>query len=182
MKIGLVGVAEGADDLLHEAIEFLMGDVGVDLLVYMGLDEDAFLSKVARSAPTGSVAELDALFEHDASLSQVAQIRRLPEPPARAIEMIGDKILTLVWDKAVLEEEDIANSFFTVYGKSKKMLFKKFGPRYFFTPGPLGEKHVAVLEEDDEDGFILNIFSPDGVPISREALQVRLSSKMTVSA
>jgi len=202
VKIGLVGVAEGAEDLLDEAVEFLMGDVDVDLLVYLasddsivaaakkwagqsatnGFDEGAFLSEVAAKAPSGSVADLDALFEHDASLSRVELIRRLPKPPARAIEMISDRIVTLVWDKGVLQEEDIANSFFTVYGKSKKMLFKRFGPRYFFTPGPLAGERIGVLDHDEEEGFVLSIFSPAGVPVSREALQVRVSAKMTVSA
>jgi hypothetical protein len=203
MKIGLVGVAVGAEDSLYEAVEFLMGDVGVDLLVYLGsddaivraarkwaeesipdgLDEDALLTRIAAAAPRGSVADLDLLFEQDASLSRVELIRRLPPAPARAIEMIGDRIITLVWDKGVLQEEDIANSFFTVYGKSRKMLFKRFGPRYFFTPGPLSEKHIGVLEHDEkEGGFVLSLFSPDGVPISREVLQIRASAKLTVTA
>ena len=203
MKIGLVGVADGAEDLLSEAVEFLMGDVGVDLLVYLssddaivgaarawaeqvvpeGLDENAFLTRVAATAPKGSVADLDALFEQDTALSRIELIRRLPPAPARAIEMIGDRIVTMVWDKAVLQEEDIANSFVTIYGKSKKMLFKRFGPRYFFTPGPLSDKHIGVLEHDEEEGgFVLSLFSPDGVPISREPLQVRISAKMTVTA
>jgi hypothetical protein len=97
--------------------------------------------------------------------------------------MIGDRIVTLVWDKAVLQEEDIANSFFIAYGKSSKMLFKRFGPRYFFTPGPLSAEHIGVLEQDEEEGgFILSVFSPAGVPISREVLQVRTSAKMSVMA
>ncbi len=202
MKIGFIGPAGETTGLLDEAIDFLMGDADVDLLVYLadddtitaaakrwaeasvpgGLDDGALLSRIAERAPTGDVAELDALFAQDASLSRVECIRRLPPPPARAIEMIGDRIITLVWDKAVLQEEDIANSFFTVYGKSSKMLFKRFGPRYFFTPGPLSSEHIGVLDHDEEDGFALSVFSPAGVPISREVLQVRTSAKMTVMA
>lgn len=201
MKIGLIGACDGNAEELHEAVDFMMGDVGVELLVYLGaddtitaaarkwaaeeapgeLDENAFLTKVAAEVKHGGVAELDAIFEQDAALDRLSTIRRLPPAPARAIEMIGDKIITLVWDKAVLGEEDIANAFFTVYGKSKKMLFKRFGPRYFFTPGPLSGGHIGVLEQEG-DSIALSLFSPAGVPISRELLHTGNTAKLSVSS
>jgi len=201
VKIGLIGPSDGPEEVLHEAVDFLMGDVGVELLIYLGndeaitgaartwaeteapgeLDESVFLTKVATVARHGAVAELDAIFEHDAALDRLATIRRLPPAPARAIEMIGDKIITLVWDKAVLGEEDIANAFFTAYGKSKKMLFKRFGPRYFFAPGPLSRGHIGVLEQEGE-AITLSLFSPAGVPISRELLHTGSTAKLSVSS
>jgi len=47
-------------------------------------------------------------------------VRRLPPPPARAIEMIDDRVVLLVHDKAVLDEEDIANAHLIVYGKRSR--------------------------------------------------------------
>jgi hypothetical protein len=198
MKIGLVGQADGGDGRLRDALDFLVKDADVDLVIYLGNDEHiasaahahargsavsdaAFLSRVAREAPRGNPQSLGALLDVEETAKRLDRIRRLPPPPARAIEMLGDRIVTLVWDKAVLGEEDIANSFVLVYGRSKELLFKRFGPRYFFTPGPLSGDRVAVLEQGEEDGFSLAVFTTAGVPITREALQARTSSKVMVS-
>ncbi len=201
MKIGLLGEAGGDEELLREAVDFMLGDVGAELVVYLGPDDaivrvtqawaeesvggsptlDAFLDRAARDAPEGDPLALDALLASDRAAERVTAVRRLPQPPARGIELIGGRIVTLVWDKAVLVEEDIANSFFVVYGKSDELLFRRFGPRYFFSPGPLRKRSVGVLE-DDGDAIVLGVFSTEGVPILREQLAGRVGAKMMVSS
>ncbi len=201
MKIGLVGQADGEEGRLRDALDFLLGDADVDLLIYLGdathiaqaaqtyaqenlgntASDTAFLARVAREAPRGDPTAIGALLEIEESTKRLDRIRKLPLPPARAIEMLGDRIVTLVWDKAVLGEDDIANSFVLVYGRSKELLLKRFGPRYFFTPGPLSDDRVAVLEHSDDDGFALSVFTPAGVPVMREVLSTRIASKVMVS-
>ena len=202
MKVGFIGPGNGDDGLLREAVEFLIGDVEVGQAIYLGLDdalervvrewageilpgelgEEAFLDRAAALACDGSADAIGDLLESDRSLRRLACIRRLPPPPARAIEMIGDRIVTMVHDKAILGEEDIANSTLLVYGKSKETLLKRFGPRYFLTPGPLSNRKVAVVEGDDEGQLIVGMFEPSGAPIWSEALQSRVTGKISVSS
>ena len=73
---------------------------------------------------------MSGCLQSDAKLARLEFLRTLPPAPARAIEMIGDRIILAVHDKKVLDEEDIANAHVIVYGRSDEMLLKQFGPRY----------------------------------------------------
>ena len=204
VRIGFVGPAAGRNDLLREAAEFLLGKADVDQLVYLGTDdvadavveawaseligagagqtaEDAFLAQAAQVACGGSADEIRALLASDAAVRRLDRIRKIPAPPARAIEMIDDRFVVVVYDKSVLDEEDIANAYLLVYGKSDDVLFKRFGPRYFFTPGPLVGGRVGILEIEDENRVAVALYEPNGAPIWHEPLLSRPGSKMTVS-
>jgi hypothetical protein len=202
MRVGIIGPAEDPQ-VLREACEFLLGDAGVEQAIYLGTDdtvdqvvsawsaemmgegdaedaERAFLNRAARLAGSGTSAEIRALLEADAQLQRLRALHRLPPAPARAIEMVEDRIVIAVHDKAILDEEDIANAHVIVYGKSDQPVFKRFGPRCFFTPGPLGDRKVGILEVDRDGRTTVGLYEPSGVPLWRESLQVR-TSKMMVS-
>lgn len=200
MRIGVIGPAKGKHGALREAAEFLLGDAGVDQAIYLGTDdavdrvvqawsaqvmggndgEKAFLDRAAQLAQEGSAAEIEALLEADAQLRRLASLRRLPPSPARAVEMIEDRIVIVVYDKAILDEEDIANAHVIVYGKSDAPLLKRFGPRCFFTPGPLVDGKVGILEVERDGRMAVGLFEPTGVPVWRETLQGR-GAKVVVS-
>lgn len=201
MKLGFVGPAGGEGKLLREALEFLLNDAGVDQAIYLGLDgtadrvveawakemgaeatSGAILERAVELAREGDPAAIDDLLARDDAVERLSCVRTLPPSPARAIEMIEDRIVTVVYDKAVLDEEDIANSTLLVYGKSDEALLKRFGPRYFFTPGPLGAGKIGIVEADKESQIVVGLFAPSGASLWREALQGRMTSKMTVSS
>lgn len=199
MRIGLLGPAYGDTEVLREATEFLVGDLAVDQALYLGIDkslddvvaswaaelggeqiEDAFLDRAAKLAVSGTAAELEGLIDADLEVRRLGSVRKVPPPPARAIEMIDDRILVIVHDKAVLDEEDIANAHVIVFGKSDEMLLKRFGPRYFFTPGPLAARKVGVIELEGDGRIAIAAYDPSGAPLWREVLQGR-GTKMTVA-
>lgn len=196
MKIGLIGPADGDPSRLEEATEFLLGDAGVDQAVYLGVDDavdriasawakdigggETFLDAAARIAVRGSAEDIDGLLEADDQLRRLEAIRTVPAAPARAIEMIDDRIVLMVHDKAILDEEDIANATVIVYGKSPELLVKRFGPRCFFTPGPLRGGKLGLLEVDDEGRVSLAAYEISGAPLWRELLQTR-TAKVLVS-
>lgn len=200
MRIGFVGPAEGDEATLRVAAEFLVGAAEVDQLVYLGEDdaaerlvrtwakeilgdvsgEDDFLERAAALARSGSAEAIERLLAADERVERLACIRTLPPPPARAIEMIEDRILLVVHDKGILDEEDIANANVIVYGKSTEPLLRRFGPRYFFTPGPLSGQRVGMLELEADGQVVVALFEPTGTPVWREPLQGR-TAKVSVS-
>lgn len=196
MRIGLLGPTDD-EAAFREAVLFLLADAEADQVVYlgpgeiaeraieawsreMGADpERAFLDRVAVLARGGTPQELFALLEKDNEVARLAAVRKLPPPPARAVEMIDDRMVLFVHDKAILDEEDIANAHLIVYGKAGESDLRRFGRRAFFTPGPLAGGHVGVLEAS-EDGVTVALYDLAGVPIWREAL-AQAATKVTVA-
>lgn len=195
-RIGLLGPAEGDERALREAVEFLMGDAGVDQAIYLGEDEsaidrvitawareifggepgeDAFLERAVQLAIEGSPAQIEELLSAEQSLRRLSAIRKLPPSPARAVEMLADRIILAVHDKSVLDEEDIANAAVIVYGKGKEAEIRRFGTRYFLTPGPASAGRVAILDVEDDGNLSVAIFETSGIPVWREKLAKRTS-------
>ncbi len=200
MRIGLLGPALGDDAALKEAVEFLLGDAGVDQAIYLGEDDgalervittfareifgtepttDAFLDRAVSLAGSGTPEEIEELLGAEASVRRLTAIRKLPPPPARAVEMVADRIFLAVHDKSVLDEEDIANAALIVYGNGKEAELRRFGPRYFVTPGPVAAGRVALLEVEDDGGVSIALFEVSGLPVMREKM-ARRTSKMHV--
>ena len=194
MRIGLVGPADGNTKQLREAAEFLLGDCGVDQAIYLGTDdsvkkvvdawaseimggpatEDAFLQQAVQLATAGDPAAIDGLLRRDLEVRRLSALRCLPPPPARAVEEFDDKVMLFVHDKASLDEEDIANAFLVVYGRGKQLALNRFGPRTFFTPGPLSAARVALIEREEDGSLAIAQFNPEtGEPTGRETLFTR---------
>ncbi|MCB9635660.1 MAG: hypothetical protein H6721_26370 [Sandaracinus sp.] len=199
MRIGLIGPAVSSDDdALRDAVEFLLGDAEAELAVYLGDDDAAdrfanrlqrdlrgpdarpFLDRAVDLACEGTPEQLLEALDADRQLHRLERLRALPPAPARAVEIIGDRIVLMVHDKRVLDEDDIANATMIVYGRSDELLLKRFGPRYFFSPGPLAGGKVGLLEADEEGRIALSAFAPSGEPLWREVLQGK-RSKLSVS-
>jgi hypothetical protein len=199
-RIGFLGPSGGVESALREAVEFLLGDASVDQAIYLGEDdatidrvitdwaremfggetgEDAFLERAVQLATTGTAAEITALLAAEQSLSRLSAIRKLPPSPARAVEMLGDRIILAVHDKSVLDEEDIANAALIVYGKAKEAEIRRFGSRYFLTPGPASAGRVAILEAEDDGNVSVGLYETSGLPVWREKM-ARRTSKMNV--
>ncbi len=198
MRIGLMGPADGDEATFRVAAEFLLGDASVDRVIYLGQDGVAarvadawareitggsgmtFEDRAAALAVDGSPDAIAALLRADREARKLGSICTLPPGPSRAVEMVDDRIVLLVHDKSVLDEEDIANASLVVYGQSKEALLKRFGHRYFFTPGPLRGQKVGVLEREDDGRIAVAAYAPSGAPLWREVLAGK-SVKVTVS-
>ena len=200
MRLGLLGPADGELAALREAVEFLVGDAAVDQTIYLGTDdavervlaewaeelvggtatEDAFLDRVVELAPRGSASALEKLLAADAAVQRLYTVRTLPPAPARAVEMLDDRIVLVVHDKAVLDQDDIANAHLVVYGRSPAADLKRFGHRYFFTPGPLRARKVGIVELESDGSLAVSLYDPSGAPLFREALE-RRTGKVVVA-
>ena len=195
-RLGWIGPTRDAA-LLRRAADFLLS-LGVDQVVYLGngttltriVDEwvrelggdgRGFLERVVGVAQDGTPDQIAELLESDRAIRTLVKLRTLPPVPSRAVEMLNGRIVLAVHDKKVLDEDDIANASVIVYGRSKEWLFKRFGPRYFLTPGPLEAGRVAVLEDDGEGHLNLIAYElASGEAVERETLQ-GASTRMTVA-
>ena len=174
-------------------------DLGVDQAIYLGEgatlealthdwarelgDGDArdFLTRAVAVAIRGTPAEIDALLESERAVRSLERLRTLPPPPARAVEMLGDRICLVVHDKKILDEEDIANAAVIVYGASPERLLKRFGPRYFYTPGPLAAEGVlGILEFDEEGHAAIVTVDMKGKELDRDPI-LGATARMTVA-
>lgn len=194
--------ASGAQTYAHaafrEAVLFLLGDAEADQVVYLGEGahaeralaawahelggddaEECFFRQAAELASSGTADAIEALLARDAELARLRAVRKLPPPPARAVEMLDDRVVLFVHDKAILDEEDIANAHLVVYGRASQAELRRFGRRAFFTPGPLRQGRVGVLEASEE-GVTIALYDTSGAPLWREALAPR-ATKVTVS-
>jgi hypothetical protein len=90
------------------------------------------------------------------------------------MEMLDDRIVLIVRNKSTIGEEDVINSNLVVYGDGSELMFKRFGPRCFFSPGPLDDGHVGVIDDQSETGgVVLEAIDVNGVLRWREPIQGR---------
>jgi hypothetical protein len=187
MRIGLIGPANGSLGDLERALSLCMDDAEVRQIIYLGADDAAgeiverwakqrlgpeqFLARGAELACSGSPEEIGTLLSEQDAAQRLLAVRRLPEPPARAIEMMDTWLVLAVHDKAVLEEDDIANAHVIVYGHASEAAIKRFGPRCFFTPGPITGGKLGMLTLRADGQLDISLLDLQGKVLANEALQ-----------
>jgi len=170
MRLGFIGPAETDADALEQAAKLLICDFEVDTLVYLGEDdalrefvaahesEDSghtIEQRVAEVAATGSANEIEDVLRKLRGARYLGKLRVAPPSPRRAMEMLDDRIAIIVRNKSTIGEEDVINSNIVIYGDAQELMFKRFGPRCFFSPGPLDAGHVGLLDDRSEAGGVV---------------------------
>lgn len=170
MRMGFIGPAKSDAGALEQAAKLLVCDLEVDAVIYLGEDEalrdfvaahesgeDAQMieRRVAEVAATGSAEDIEEVLRMLRGARYLAKLGVAPPAPRRAMEMLDDRIVLIVRNKATIGEEDVINSNVVVYGDATTLMFKRFGPRCFFSPGPLDAGHVGLLDDRSERGGVV---------------------------
>jgi hypothetical protein len=202
MRLGLLGPAEGNVDGLGRAAELLVDVLKVDRAIYLGNDgaldeavarwatrvvegdpsDNAAWTRAARVALRGSPSEIDAFIRKERARQRLRMLEALPQGrEARTIEMIGDRVAVLLYDKGALDEEDIFAATLLVYGKSGEPLVKKVGNRWFVTPGAIGSPGggIGILDDDGEE-IVASVYTLDGSRTLSEPIAVARAAKMKI--
>lgn len=202
MRLGFLGPC---DDLakLERAAEFLLTRERATRVIYLGADggldrcvaawatrlvgpdptDEGAWRRAAEVALMGSAEQIDAYVESERQRLALRALMSLPEHALRTVEMIGDRVALITFDKGTLDEEDIYAATLVVYGKSDAPLIKTIGTRTFLTPGPLGAAGgMMVLEEGDDGTATLTIYDESERPVQTERLTSAKTTKMRVQS
>lgn len=188
MKVGVIGPASGHDaasvTAMRSALEFLVAEAEVESVVYLGHDplpeRVIALSLSRQHALAEAAGNTDPRISHAAIATtdwmDVAQrLHRVSEAPIRTIELLGDRVVVFVEEKAALGEEEIANSHVMVWANAEAATCRKFGPRCFFSPGPLAANRVGVISMNASQTIEIDVYETSGMPVFRETLEPRIS-------
>jgi hypothetical protein len=170
MRLGFIGPARSDVATLERAAELLICELEVDTVIYLAEDEAlrAFMAKhesdvgdsplerqVAEVAARGTSEQIEEMLRKLRGARYLGKLRIAPPPPRRAMEMLDDRIALIVRNKSTIGEEDVINSNIVVYGDGNELMFKRFGPRCFFSPGPLETGHLGLLDDQSETGGVV---------------------------
>lgn len=196
MRLGFIGPAAEDAAALERAARLLILEFEVDAVVYLAEDRalsefvaahqpdergDDLEQRVARVAATGSPSDIEEVLRQLRGARYLQKLRVTPAPPTRAMEMLDDRIVLVVREKSTLGEEDVVNANVVVYGDARELMFKRFGPRCFFSPGPLDRGHVGLLDDESEaGGVVLKALDLSGEVWWTEPIQGR-GAKMMVA-
>ncbi len=170
MRLGFIGPAKTDAAALEQAAKLLICDFEVDTVIYLGEDDalrefvaahesenstHTVEQRVAEVAATGSPDDIGDVLRELRGAHYLSKLGVVPPPPTRAMEMLDDRIVLVVRNKSTIGEEDVINSNVVVYGDATELMFKRFGPRCFFSPGPLDSGHVGLLDDRSETGGVV---------------------------
>ena len=188
MRLGVVGPSQDPTEF-GLAIDLLLGRFEADVVIYVGqespvttldLNDDDVLKKVSDIALQGDASAIRQIAKEFKRSQNLARVQRLPKAPARALEMIDDRIVIFVYNKADLDEDDVFNSNLVVYGSAEHHELHRFGPRLFFSPGPLAGGRLGLISTPGDGRCTLELLDMDGQVHMTETVQGR-AAKMSVS-
>jgi len=170
MRLGFIGPAKSDVAALEQAAKLLICDFEADAIIYLGEDDALreFVAthdsedgghpvdeQVAQVAAHGSPKDIEDILRKLRGARYLGKLRVAPQAPTRAMEMLDDRIVLIVRNKSTIGEEDVINSNVVVYGDATELMFKRYGPRCFFSPGPLETGHVGLIEDHSESGGVV---------------------------
>jgi hypothetical protein len=183
MRLGVLGPANGNLRSLALAAHHLLDVEHADTVVYLASDDaldrvtkrwaqriggDDVLAgslhhRAAERCVDATPEAIDAFVAIERSRARLARFVRLPDSPARALELVDGRAILLVHDKGVLDEDEIATAAVVVFGKSDVPVLTQLGGRTFLSTGPVDALEGGLALLDDEAGAIqIRMFDATG--------------------
>jgi hypothetical protein len=177
----VIGLARAAPILLDEAhaekVIYLSADGALERVVVSWASEivgenpsgEALFKRAAARCARAAPAEIDHFVEGERARLRLEVFVSLPSGHSRTIEILDGRVVLFVYDKAMLDEEDISAAQLLVFGEAREPLIHRVGARVFLAPGPIGcpTGGSAVLD-DGADGIRVEILGPGGVVTATE--------------
>src|SRR4051794_8518530 len=158
MRFGLLGPANGDLATLEKGARLLLFVHAAEQVIYLGADdaldrlvldwaarlvgedptEEGIWRRAAERCVGADSAKVDAFVKAERERERLRALMCLPAATARTIEILEGRVVVLLYDKALLDEEDIMPASLLIYGKSRDPLVRHVGSRTFIAPGELG--------------------------------------------
>ncbi|MFO0613980.1 MAG: hypothetical protein U0414_15415 [Polyangiaceae bacterium] len=189
MRLGVLGPASGDLSGLARAAQLLLDGFRAERVIYLAPDDaldrvvGAWASELVGANPNDVVLferaahacakatpeQIDGFVASERARRRLRVFASLPPPPGRTIELIDGRVAVLLYDKAALDEDDIAGASLLVFGKSQQCLIKRVGARTFIAPGKIGcEAGGSAMLDDEKGGVRIRIIDSTGMVTQTE--------------
>ena len=189
MRLGILGPAGGDMIGLARAAQLLLDEAHAEKVIYLADDgalervvvswaheivgtdpsDAALFERAAARCAQAEPGAIDHFVEGERARVRLGVFVSLPSGQSRTIEILDGKVVLFVYDKAMLDEEDIAAAQLLVFGKAREPLIRRVGQRVFMTPGPIGcPTGGAALLDDGAEGIRIEVLGPGGVVTAHE--------------
>jgi hypothetical protein len=156
----------GGDDALDAAVA-----VWAESLVGADATDDGLWDRALPLVEGATPDRLDAFLRAERARARLRALEGLPRVERRSVEMVGDRLALLVYDTALLDEEDIYSAALLLYGKSDVPVAKRIGPRWFLSPGAVGgDGGGALVLDDSGDDVVATFYDLEGRETGKQAL------------
>jgi hypothetical protein len=192
MRFGLLGPCGGDLPILEQGARLLLFEHRADQVIYLGPDdaldrlvldwagrlvggdasETGIFRRAADHCAEGAPDDIAGFVRAERERDRLKALRCLSGPAARTIELLEGRVAVLLYDKALLDEEDILPASLLIFGKSKEPLVRHVGPRVFICPGELaaGNGGVGLLSTVPTGELDLVLLEPGGSILETHSL------------
>jgi hypothetical protein len=198
VRLALLGPSEGDVAALACAVAAALDKHAADLVVYLGDDDasdrvvEAWAELIGASAPLEervfSVLDADSAtirqeIAREHARRRLERVQALPSGESRTVEMFGDRMVLVVQDKSILDEEDLLPASVIVFGLGEATL-RRVGSRVFLCPGRPAKRTegLLILEEGEPGSGVIIAFlcDADGNVNQRERIESARGPKLRV--
>jgi len=201
MRFAVLGPANGDLAALEKGASLLLFEHQAEQVVYLGVDDaldrlvldwarrlvgvdpsdDGIWDRAASRCVSASQEEIEHFIAAERRRERLKSLKCLPIATSRTIELLEGRLAVLLYDKALLDEEDILPASLLIFGKSREPMVKQVGSRTFVSPGELGPKSgVALFSNDDAGEISVSMFEPGGTRLETYPLIAPRTGRFTV--
>jgi len=182
VRLGVLGPANGDLPALARGAQRLLDELGTERVLYVGADdaldrvvagwarqivgldpsEHALFDRAAHRCAAATSEEIAEFVDAERARARLRVFASLPPAPKRTIELLDGRVICLLYDKALLDEEDILGASVLVFGKSGSPLVRRVGSRVFVAPGPVGKGGGLAVLDDEGGGIRIEVMGTEG--------------------
>ncbi len=199
MRLALLGPSGNGKQALEAAARFVLEQLRVDRAVYLGVDgaldevvsawatelvgddptEVAVWARAYQACAEAPPETIDEYLSAEQERRALRTFESLPDGETRAVEMLGGALAVMIYDKALLDEEDMLPARLLFFGKSRSPVIKQVGQRWFLSPGSFDEAGLMTID-DDGDGLSLTLYDRNLDLVRSEQLSLNRNVKLTI--
>jgi hypothetical protein len=201
MRFAVLGPANGDLGALEKGASLLLFEHKAEQVVYLGADDaldrlvldwarrlvgldpsdEGMWDRAAARCLAATHEEIDRFVDAERRRERLKALKCLPVATSRTIELLEGRVAVLLYDKALLDEEDILPASLLIFGKSREPLVRQVGSRTFVSPGELGPRSgVALFRDDDAGELSVSMYEPGGELLETRPLVAPRTGRFTV--